>query len=343
MRIKIYLLITILFVLITSCSNNDNNIYKEPFTGGAGIYTCGQDVNGSEINIEGKNAKMFKNGNAFNLTDNPTSFSYAQSIIINGNDVYVAGSNNWIAKVWKNGIKVDLEGGETSEVTDMFVVGNDVYVSGNASKDLPPPSGVQRVPIYWKNGVAISLLNNNHYGKANSIFVSGTDVYVSGYENNTATIWKNGIPIKLSDGSQSASVIDVVVVANDIYAIGFDNNMAKFWKNGVAINLSDGQSSVLLKKIVVVGQDVYIGGEENSISHPAIAKIWKNGVSTNLTDGTIWAHFSSMFVDASNNVYMVTNEPVDKNNVTCKIWKNGVVINKYNNYQFINDIFVVTN
>lgn len=342
MKIQTYLIIAILFVLITSCSNNDNNIYKEPFSGGPGIYTCGQDVYSLDINWDGKNAQMHKNGEVFSLTDNPISISYAQSIIVNGNDVYVAGSNNWTATVWKNGIKVYFEG-EKAEVSDMEVVGNDVYVSGSIVKEFSNPTEIRTVPVLWKNGIAVSLLNNDHYGEATSVFVSGADVYVSGNDNNIATIWKNGIPIKLSDDLQGSLVNDVVVVGNDIYAIGSANNVAKLWKNGVDTNSFDDYTSRVLKKIVVVGQDLYIGGQENSISHPAIAKIWKNGVSTNLTDGLKWAFFSSMFLDTSNNIYMVTNEPIDNRKNTCKIWKNGALIIKYDNYQFINDIFVVPN
>jgi hypothetical protein len=341
MKTKIQLII-VAFLLLISCSSNDNDIFAESFNGGVGVYTCGQVLRSDDIYIDGSDAKMHKNGKSFKFTDN-TSFSCAQNIVVNGNDVYVLGGINWTSNVWKNGTVVNLEEGEKARVTDMAVVGNDVYVSGYVNKNLPI-SGDQPVAVLWKNGVEINLCKKNQKGQAYSVFASGTDIYVGGYEGYTATIWKNGTPIKLTNDSGSSSVNDVVVVGNDIYAVGEVGGIATFWKNGVGADLSDNTGQVYLNKIAVIGTDVYIGGEEYNVTHQRVAKMWKNGVATNLTDGTRRAFFSSMFVDTTNNVYMVTNE-ANEDGVISKIWKNGELmkIDNNKNHEFISDIFVVSN
>jgi len=49
-----------------------------------------------------------------------------------------------------------------------------------------------------------------------SIFVSGSDVYVAGYELNgtkrVAKYWKNGIAVTLTDGTQNAYAHSVFIV-----------------------------------------------------------------------------------------------------------------------------------
>ena len=75
------------------------------------------------------------------------------------------------------------------------------------------------------------------------------DVYVAGYENNSAgrsvvKYWKNGNETILTDGSRNAIATDIAVIGDDVYVIGVESNgsvnVAKYWKNGTPIFLTDG-------------------------------------------------------------------------------------------------------
>jgi hypothetical protein len=53
----------------------------------------------------------------------------------------------------------------------------DVYVAGYLLSD----STYETHPVYWKNGQVTPLSDGTNYAVANSIAVSGDDVYVAGY------------------------------------------------------------------------------------------------------------------------------------------------------------------
>ncbi|MGY0038094.1 hypothetical protein [Pedobacter sp. NJ-S-72] len=98
---------------------------------------------------------------------------------------------------------------------------------------------------------------------ATAISISGTDIYVAGYEYNgdkntaepvhsqksIAKYWKNGIPVVLTDGHANASATAITVKGTDVYVAGHEKDeisVARYWKNGKQIalkidsNLSNG-------------------------------------------------------------------------------------------------------
>lgn len=108
------------------------------------------------------------------------SDSYARSIFVSENDVYVAGfmrdKGRYIATLWKNGTTQKLtDGYEDAKAHSVFVSNNDVYVAGIEGSDY-----YRSVAVLWKNGIPQNLTDGNHKAEAHSVFVSGDDVYVVG-------------------------------------------------------------------------------------------------------------------------------------------------------------------
>jgi len=164
----------------------------------------------------------------------------------------------------------------------------DVYTAGYETN-----SSSYSVAKVWKNGVATSLSPGTFsaQGWARAVFVSGSDVYVVGYEFNgtryTAKLWKNGIPTSLTNGTYDAQAWAIYVSGSEVYVGGYEANasgnyVAKIWKNGIASSLSDGTNNAQVYGLFISQSDVYAVGYE-SIGATSIAKSWKNGVVTNLS------------------------------------------------------------
>ena len=167
-------------------------------------------------------------------------------------NVYVVGSEiisgKRFAKIWKNGVPVNLtDGSEPADATAIALVNNDVYVAG-AENHLGWNNTGWPVPKYWKNGIAVTLPYDGIYAIPSTIAVVNNDVYVAGEENfpssvRVAKYWKNGVAVNLTDGNFDASAYAIAVVNNDVYVSGVESNssghqVAKYWKNGIAVKLS---------------------------------------------------------------------------------------------------------
>jgi hypothetical protein len=238
---------------------------------------------------------------------------------VNGNDFYIGGTEtatpgdvNALAKYWKNGTPVVLTtGSNTAQAValSVFVSGNDVYAAGYEYNYFPSGSTWRYVAVYWKNGTEIPLSNGASNSStvdavATSIYVSGTDVYVSGYVPfatiRGAVYWKNGVLAPLSDGSQYAQANGIFVSGSDVYTAGYESNgtngIAKYWKNTTSNALSDGSIDAHANAVFVSGNDVYAAGQSYVGGQINIAKYWKNGTAVPLTDGTYNASALSVFV-----------------------------------------------
>jgi hypothetical protein len=217
---------------------SDISIARSVYVAGTDVYVAGSvSTTGGASYI----ATIWKNGIAATLSNG----KHANSVYVTGSDIHVAGvtdgANN-MAAVWKNGIATNLNSG--SYGNSVYVVDNDVYVAGFG----PNVSGSYTAAKYWKNNTLINLTDGSAPASALSIFVSGTDVYVCGFESINA---------------QSGA-----------------NKKAKVWKNGVATNLTDGTNNAVANSVFVLGSDVYVTGTEN-IGAVINFKIWKNGLATN--------------------------------------------------------------
>lgn len=258
------------------------------------VVGVSRDANDKEIAAYWKNQKFvplpIKRDNAGN---NQTSS--ASGIAVSNGNVYIFPYHpgHEVSYYYlKNGLETNFS--QTVYRTQVydpinFVSGNDIYVAMNGHD-----AG------YWKNGVKVILddkMKGQDRVQVSSIFVSGNDVYVSGYKtyasksgDNTnktmALYWKNGQEVILSTGSGrfgGRSASSIYVSGNDVYVAGFsqDENTsasrAVYWKNGREIVLAEGSTFTQAVAIAVSENDVYVAGQ-NSNRYV----YWKNGQEIDL-------------------------------------------------------------
>ena len=183
-----------------------------------------------------------------------------------GANVYAAGnSSNGPARLWTNQVPQGL--GNNRIAKSVFVSDNgNVYVAGNTDSSYP-------TVFLWKDGAEQNLGS----GVANSVYVSGNDVYVAGYEGSNAVLWKNGARNTLGAGR----AFSVVVSGNDVYVAGYTgsyNYRAVVWKNSAANDLGAG----IARSVFVSGNVVYAAGDNGASSSP-YGILWENGVARNLS------------------------------------------------------------
>lgn len=204
----------------------------------------------------------------------------------------------------------------------------DIYVCGEEW------DGTRYIASYWKNGNRVILGD----GFANSIFVSGNDVYVCG---NGATYWKNGNLVTLGNGVGQTN--SIAVSGNDVYVAGGMGGHAVYWKNGKPTYLPENSrigewadiypvdsTSSTAYSIFISGSDIYIaGGEEISrmISpYPNLSHIygrsavyWKNSNEIYLIKGG----YGSSYADDAYSIFVEGPDVYACGALEARYWKNG--------------------
>lgn len=156
---------------------------------------------------------------------------------------------------------------------------------------------------YWFNGTWFGhtlppgLVQGDVQGSANSLVVSGNDVYEAGTVGYTATpdavpgYWKNSnwisltLPINATGGVSNS----LVVIGNNVYAGGScrfsSGSIPGYWLNGTWIGLETSPLATngFLSCLTVSAGDVYAGGYKNQVAGPTIPGYYKNGVWNTLT------------------------------------------------------------
>jgi hypothetical protein len=189
---------------ISAITLNGSDVYV---AGTEGILTPGVSSNyllGSAI--------YWKNGNPTILTNGLTSAA-AESIVVDGSDVYVAGAlcptlytACYNSVYWKDGSLVSLDLTTPSILSGIAVSNGVVYASTNQDS----ASG-NNLAEYW-DGTTEKLLDNSTAAAANGIAVLGTDVYVVGAQIGGACYWKNGILHSVTGGEYASTGYAITVV-----------------------------------------------------------------------------------------------------------------------------------
>ena len=101
-----------------------------------------------------------------------TKETFAYSVAVSKNDVYVAGhefndAGLSLAIYWKNGALVRLST-KNSAGNSIAIAENDVYVAGGEINTTQNAN----IATYWKNGTPIYLTDGTKEAYANSIYIS---------------------------------------------------------------------------------------------------------------------------------------------------------------------------
>lgn len=289
-------LISLFIILLTiSCSTVDdlNTSTQNPVD----VYIAGVKTN---------NAAYWKNNQSYLLSGGDSG--EANKICISNNNVHVLGkktSDNWISVYlyWENGNLTNLNTAfntpaqHVRSITDMEVVGNDVYFVGYTKNPIIAAEIYELV--YWKNGVKTVLDNNidNPTFQAKIKVVNNT-IYVIG---NTSNCFNSCHGIYVNNAFQSVSVgvllNDITVKDNQVYVYGkITTTNTGFYKN------------------------MATGVETTLTTIPSVEKLFFDNNNTYITDGvnifknntqiysSSWFSFYIDFIALNNNVYILKRE-----------------------------------
>jgi hypothetical protein len=256
------------------------------------------------------------------------------SIFVSGNDIYIAGhgpvfSASPRAILWKNGKAQYLSAGSSCYANSVFVSGKDVYVAGRfrpTSKNKDPRTGA----VLWKNGAAQYLSDTSaptSEAEANSVYVSGNDVYVAGEVSGRAALGKNGtIQMLPSDGGSRSSANSVLVSADgDVYVTGSEYDpegcsAAIMWINGAKLRLGDGNTYGSALSASVSDGDVYVAGQGGIFQNyqgSNYTLLWKNGARLDIPNVSE-TDFGHAVLVCGGDVYLAGSSFLK-----AAVWKNG--------------------
>lgn len=268
----------------TIISNNPSVIYDIKVFGND-VFAVGKE----SINGSASKATFWKNGIRITLS-NSNFGSDANSLAIQGSDVYVSGSeydgSKYVAKYWKNNQGINLLSGNNSGGTSGIAVdANNFYIIGAISDNST------NTAKFWKNGIVVAMFNPSINTVVKSIFTLGTDIYISGFQGNKNTYWKNGISSIVSNDFTNSNNNRIFVYGDDIYVLGDGYNGPTYWKNGIANVLPTVSKNIITTSLHVVNNDVYVIANQVKASFTGTLTgwdestpiFWKNGIPSILS------------------------------------------------------------
>ena len=252
------------------------------------IYISGKDV--YEVGTSGNNGNvgtLWKNG----ISEQKQYGSDARSVFVWNNNVYVAGNGG----AWKNGEQIISDGVVNSVYVfrgNVYAAGSSrYYYDGYSSTNV---AWFWENNVGKRFGGSGAKANCVFVSESGDVYVAGLSVFHETWFDFVAgAVSKNGVTQRL--GTETNSVF---TSGNDVYVVGYDyidsKKVAVLWKNGEAQKLSDKESTA--NCVFVSGGDVYVAGHETVAPNRNRAVLWKNGVAQYLTDGAVDASAMSVFV-----------------------------------------------
>ena len=287
-------------------------------------------VAGGQIFSGTRYARVWTNGTGTSLSDGRFNSS-CTSVFVSGNILHTAGNvmiGNSYASSWKieDGIQLPTPRlNETSNdgyANSIFVsASDDIYIAGQEFY-----GGIGTIAKVWKNGTATPLTTKA--GAAHSVFVSGADVYVAGWEETAtetnAKVWKNGVATILGTEGQKSLARAVFVSGGVVYVAGQYWNgstyIVQVWKNGVAEDIDPESIGSEPTSIFVDNGNVYVTGHQ-VVDGVYKAVLWKNGSGTLLLSSGA-SEAASVYVHEGD-VYVAGWETNNDGKLVAMLWKNG--------------------
>jgi hypothetical protein len=292
-------------------------------------------------------------GNTFSQTINATTSNNAVTLpnisacgsVINNSGVYITGTIDNNAVLWKNGVLTNITNFPANSPfeaipNDLIVNGNDVYVLyivyGQSSSS-------DEIKL-WKNGVVTSVTPpGGAYLDGNIVRMAllNSTIYCTFSTGNngviTPKLWNsnNGATTNLPLGSYtSAEATGIAIDANsNILISGSASNINSmgvqpvYWRNSILNTLPVGPNSNngTAKDIAVSGNDIYVSGFTRLNSSVTQVVYWKNAVlnaiQTVATGGESFCE--SIFLDGQD-VYNCGTHSFSNGSISACYWKNNV-------------------
>lgn len=214
------------------------------------------------VGMENNNAVFWISGESgFKvLTEKPSS---ALSVAVNGKDIYIAGSIDNKAVLWKNGEVQTLSEIDGSVANSVFIAGDNIYVAGKEDGKA----------VLWGNKSAIVLSPTN--SEAYCVVAEGEDFYIAGRNDGKAAFFKKDAQINLCDALSKAKSI---FVKNGVYYFaGSVEGKVMLWKkegDKITPTVVYEKTGVMPSgnAVAVLGNDIYVGGMKGG----GETGMWKN-------------------------------------------------------------------
>ena len=208
-------------------------------------------------------ATYWKNGVVQTLEVDASIASYASSICIYNNDVYISGYHNNHAVYWKNGVLQDMSTTTATNTYGIFVNSSGIHIALWESN----------LVKLWKNGVVSTLSTGEKFDRLRDFYVDKNDVYFLVNEEeagvaNKIKYWKNGVANYIPNATNTMAS-SIHVANGKVYVSGMVSSKPKYWVNGKVTHLSDTEMPVWT--ITSFKGNVYCAGSSSQM-----LTIWKN-------------------------------------------------------------------